>query len=141
MMSSLLGGNSLWFKSASLISLGRLMYLACLAGCDAGEVFAEISVVVVIGSLGWGVTVFAGSFIGSSIRHAGSVGLDGSEEEDMGRTRTSDELSHSWFIRGEYAGVDGSESINVPKDLADIGGDIGPRDRGVIGGCTRDGGG
>jgi hypothetical protein len=29
--------------------------------------------------------------------------------------------------------VDGAESINVPKDLADIGGDIGPGDRGVIG--------
>ena len=29
--------------------------------------------------------------------------------------------------------MDGAESMNVPKDLADIGGDIGPGDRGVIG--------
>jgi len=34
-------------------------------------------------------------------------------------------------MRGEYAGVDGSESMNVPKLLADIGGDIGPGDLGL----------
>lgn len=29
--------------------------------------------------------------------------------------------------------MEGAESMKVPKDLADIGGDIGPGDRGVIG--------
>lgn len=29
--------------------------------------------------------------------------------------------------------MEGAESMNVPKDLADMGGDIGPGDRGVIG--------
>jgi hypothetical protein len=62
------------------------------------------------------------------------VGLDGSEDEDMGRTRTTDESSHWWSIRGEYAGVEGSESMKVPKDFADMGGgDIGPNDCGVMG--------
>ena len=36
------------------------------------------------------------------------------------------ELSQFEPIRGEYAGVEGSESIRVPKDFADMGGDIGP---------------
>ena len=29
--------------------------------------------------------------------------------------------------------MEGAESMNVPKDLADIGGDMGPGDEGVIG--------
>lgn len=29
--------------------------------------------------------------------------------------------------------MEGAESMNVPKDLADMGGDIGPGDKGVIG--------
>lgn len=29
--------------------------------------------------------------------------------------------------------MDGSESMNVPNDLADIGGDIGPEDCGLLG--------
>lgn len=83
---------------------------------------------------------FAGS--GCSIRHVGSVGVEGSEDEDMGRTRTTEESSHPWSIRGEYAGVEGSESMKVPKDFADIGGgDIGPSDLGVRGVCARAGGG
>lgn len=35
-------------------------------------------------------------------------------------------------MRGEYAGVEGAESMNVPKLLADIGGDIGPGDIGLV---------
>lgn len=57
--------------------------------------------------------------------HIGSVGLEGSEEEDIGRSNTNVELPQSWSIRGECAGVEGSESINVPKLRADVGGDIG----------------
>lgn len=34
-------------------------------------------------------------------------------------------LSQPDPVGGEYAGVDGAESINVPKDFADTGGDIG----------------
>lgn len=34
-------------------------------------------------------------------------------------------------MRGEYAGVEGSESMKVPKLFADMGGDIGPIDRGL----------
>lgn len=29
--------------------------------------------------------------------------------------------------------MEGAESMNVPNDFADIGGDIGPGDRGIIG--------
>ena len=75
-----------------------------------------------------------GFFTGSIISHAGSVGLEGSDEEDIGRSIVICEFPHSSpTCLGEYAGVDGAESMNVPKDLADIGGDIGPGDRGVIG--------
>lgn len=36
--------------------------------------------------------------------------------------------------RGEYAGVDGSESMSVPKDFADMGGESGERKKlGVMG--------
>lgn len=66
--------------------------------------------------------------------HVGSVGLDGAEEEDMGRKRTNVELSQPSSNLGEYAGVDGSESIKVSKDLADMGGDFGPGDFGLDGG-------
>jgi hypothetical protein len=111
--------------------------LACLVGCDDSDVFVEISVAAMAGVLDWimvglGFEAFTGS--GCSMRHTGSVGLEGSEDEDMGRIKTTDELSHSWSILGEYAGVDGSESMKVPMDLADIGGgDIGPSDLGVKG--------
>lgn len=87
---------------------------------------------------------FAGAFAGGgcNIRHTGSVGLEGSEEEDIGLTKATDESSHEWSPRGEYAGVDGSESMKVPNDFADIGGgDIGPNDLGVIGVWMRAGGG
>lgn len=78
--------------------------------------------------------IVGGCFIGAIISHTGSVGLDGSEEEDIGRKIVICELPHSpSCCLGEYAGVDGAESMKVPKDLADIGGDIGPGDRGVIG--------
>jgi hypothetical protein len=62
--------------------------------------------------------------------HTGSVGLDGSELDDIGLSSTVLDLSQSKSIRGEYAGVEGSESIKVPKLRADIGGDIKP---GVLG--------
>lgn len=75
----------------------------------------------------------AGTFSGTIISHPGSVGLDGSDEDDVGLRRTKVELSQPWSILGEYAGVDGSESINVPNDFADIGGDIGPGDLGLRG--------
>jgi hypothetical protein len=60
----------------------------------------------------------------------GSVGLEGSELDDIGLRSTVLDLSQSQSKRGEYAGVDGSESMNVPKLRADIGGDIRP---GVLG--------
>jgi hypothetical protein len=68
--------------------------------------------------------------MGFIISHTGSVGLPGSEQDDIGRSRTGAELSQSYSIRGEYAGVEGSESMNVPKLRADMGGDIRP---GVLG--------
>jgi hypothetical protein len=122
------------------------MILACLVGCEDSDVSVEVSLAVMAGSLELGMVGlgFDGAFIGNgcSIRHTGSLRLEGSEDEDIGRSRTTDELSHSWSILGEYAGVDGSESMNVPKDLADIGGgDKGPSDLGVIGVDTRAGGG
>lgn len=70
--------------------------------------------------------------IGFIISHTGSDGLPGSEHVDMGLSRTSVELSQSWSMRGEYAGVEGSESMNVPILRADIGGDIGPGVRGLM---------
>jgi hypothetical protein len=50
----------------------------------------------------------------------------------MGLSSTRVELSHvdlcePPLMRGEYAGVLGSESMNVPKDCADMGGDMGLR--------------
>lgn len=78
--------------------------------------------------------MLTGCLTGAIISHAGSVGLDGSDEEDMGRSIVICELPHSPpSCLGEYAGVEGAESMKVPNDLADIGGDIGPGDRGVIG--------
>jgi hypothetical protein len=35
-------------------------------------------------------------------------------------------------MRGEYAGVEGSESMNVPKLRADMGGDNGPGILGLV---------
>lgn len=75
---------------------------------------------------------------GVNISHAGSGGLEGAVLEGVVETGESNikvELSQSVPIRGEYAGVDGSESMNVLKDFADIGGDIGDfNDIGVMGG-------
>ena len=42
-------------------------------------------------------------------------------------------LSQPEPVRGEYAGVEGAESMKVPKDLADIGGDMGVMTAGEIG--------
>ena len=81
------------------------MRFACLVGCDDSDVFVEISVAIVVGVLDWSIVGLAldGAFTGSgcSIRHTGSVGLEGSEDEDIGRSRITDESSHSWSIRGE----------------------------------------
>lgn len=80
------------------------------------------------------VMAVVGCFTGAIISHTGSVGLEGSEEEDIGRNIVICECPHSPLTcLGEYAGVEGAESMNVPKDLADMGGDIGPGDDGVIG--------
>lgn len=70
--------------------------------------------------------------MGIIMSQMGSVGLDGSDDEEVGLSKTRVELSQSSSILGEYAGVDGSESMKVPKLLADIGGDIGPGDLGLI---------
>jgi hypothetical protein len=52
----------------------------------------------------------------------------------MGRSIAIVERPHSSpSCLGEYAGVEGAESMNVPNDLADMGGDVGPGDKGVIG--------
>ena len=52
----------------------------------------------------------------------------------MGRSIVIWEFPHSSHTcLGEYVGVEGAESMKVPKDFAEIGGDIGPGDSGVIG--------
>jgi hypothetical protein len=69
---------------------------------------------------------------GVIISHSGSGGLEGAV--DAGDNSISVELSQPLPIRGEYAGVDGAESMKVPKDLAVNGGDCMLGDMGVIGG-------
>jgi hypothetical protein len=108
----------------------------CLTGCDPREVSMLISFSskvnlreseAVLENL---VGLLLGAFwMGTIISHMGSAGVLG--VEGTGESSTSVELSHEEPVLGEYAGVDGSESMKVPKDLADIGGDIG--DSGSLG--------
>lgn len=100
-----------------------------MTGCEDREVPAEISLLSGKGDLvlvGIAVAFRAGVIIS----HSGSAGVEGAD--DLGESNIKVELSQPAPIRGEYAGVDGSESMKVPNDFADIGGDIG--DIGVIGG-------
>ena len=82
---------------------------------------------------------FGGFWMGVIICQFGSPGLEATDE--TGDSSTSVEPSHVEPMRGEYAGVEGSESMKVPNDCADMGGDIGDRgnigDRGVRGSLGR----
>jgi hypothetical protein len=54
--------------------------------------------------------------------HFGSLGLDGTEQEDMGRSKADFESHVSSMLLGDHAGVGGAESMCVVADVADIGG-------------------
>lgn len=71
---------------------------------------------------------FGGFCRGTNMSHAGSRGLASPAFTGGNSTKVEPSQFDPW--RGEYAGVEGSESINVPKDLADIGGDMGPGEEG-----------
>lgn len=138
--------DSLRRTPSSLMGLMDFGMLAVASTSAAGLIFLvgldkAINGDTVIGDFGlailWSSCLHAtltGCFTGAIISQAGSVGLDGAEEDDIGRSIVICECPHSSHIcLGEYAGVEGAESMKVPKDFADIGGDIGPGDSGVIG--------
>ena len=126
----------LTFGTSVVVALMSAAGLVLLTGLDnASGVDAAVGSFGLMSDRASSVAVMLSGFLtGPIISHAGSVGLEGSDEEDIGRSMAICEFPHSSpTCLGEYAGVEGAESMKVPKDLADIGGDIGPGDRGVIG--------
>jgi len=115
---------------------GRLIACGCIGGIRANdEGTGGIFLGLIVDDFERGIIVgyCGGTLAGATMSHDGSVGVEGSDDEDMGRMRTTVEFSQPCSIRGEYAGVDGSESIKVPNDFADIGVDTGAGDLGLIG--------
>jgi hypothetical protein len=96
-------------------------------GCDLSASLAETSAT----GLSTSGVAFLESFKGSIISHFGSLGLDGAEQEDMGRSNADFESHVSSMLRGDHAGVDGAESMCVVAEVADIGGVKSPGNVGV----------
>ena len=75
--------------SSTRISFGRLLTLGTDAGWGGGA-NEEISFEVIFVA-----ALCEGAVSGTIMVHTGSVGLDGSEDDDRGRSRTRVELSQS----------------------------------------------
>jgi hypothetical protein len=111
-------GTSRVLSLRGVAGVDRLTGVDSSTGCDLRASLADTS----MPGLSISGTVFFGSFEGSIMSHFGSLGLDGAEQEDMGRSKADFESHVSSMLLGDHAGVDGAESICVVADVADIGG-------------------
>lgn len=86
------------------MSPGYLNVRGCLgSGGDIGEVMVGTLLWFIVDGFERGIMAgyCEGVLTGATMSHDGSTGVRGSDDEDMGRMRTTFELSHPCSILGE----------------------------------------